>query len=487
MALHFWHGLSWDNSMLDVRAQRDSSKPVKPAERSEELSSTMDLLQRLIKEPTIAEVLAEDTAPQTRMVYTRAVTIWMLILQRLGKGLTLSDVVSQMHEFDHHLLPDNKRVREGTLSKDDSSYNRARQRLSLETVLAFSHAVCDYLGRTSRPIYEDRRIFILDGTTFTLPPTPELRQAFPPASNQHGDSVWPIAQLAVAHELRSGCALLPQVDPMYGPNAISEVKQCLNIIERLPENSIVMADSNFGIFGVAHACRRAGHNFLLRLTAQRFRALVKKAELHSQDEQCKTYRLSWRPSSQDRRSTPDLAQGTVIECYVHEYLLPDGKRLYLVTDMPITGACAAELYCRRYDVEFDIRDVKVTLDTESIRAKSVAMMMKELMSSIVAYNLLAQFRRQAAELAKVEPRRLSFTSVWRTFRYVLLFGKATTPEQWQATYTRALLEASRWLLPNRKKPRSYPRQAHHRRPKTTKFQKSQRSKQSAKPPPLEAK
>ncbi|MFO1064332.1 MAG: hypothetical protein U0892_10760 [Pirellulales bacterium] len=58
----------------------------------------------------------------------------------------------------------------------------------------------------------------------------------------------------------------------------------------------------------------------------------------------------------------------------------------------------------RYDVEFDIRDVKVTLETERIRAKSVDMMMKELLASIIAYNLVVQFRRQAAKIAGVPVR-----------------------------------------------------------------------------------
>ena len=468
--------------MTGIHSQRAAR-----AERSEELHSAVDLLGRLIKEPAIIDLLREETAPQTRMVYTRAVTIWMLILQRLGRGLTLEDTVKQLLKFNHNLLPDNKRVRDRTLSKSTSAYSEARKRLPLETVLKFSHAVCDYLGRTSEPVFEDRRIFIIDGTTITLPPTPELQKAFPPALNQHGQSVWPIAQLAMAHELRSGCALLPQVDPMYGPNAISEVKQCLNIIERLPEKSIVMADSNFGIFSVAHACLQSRHDFLLRLTAQRFNAFCEKAQLDSQEGDIKTYRFFWQPSAQDRRSTPGLTQRTAIPCYIHEVPLPGEKPLYLVTCLTVTGPCAAELYRRRYDAEFDIRDVKVTLDTEGIRAKSLPMVMKELACSIVAFNLAVQFRRQAAKLAKVEPRRLSFSSVWRTFRYDVLYANATTQEQWQELYTQALINASQCLLPNRKETRSSPRKAHPRRPKSTKFQKSLRSKKISKPPPLELK
>ncbi len=37
--------------------------------------------------------------------------------------------------------------------------------------------------------------------------------------------------------------------------------------------------------------------------------------------------------------------------------------------------------------------------------------------------LTAQFRRQAAKLASVEPRRLSFSGVWTSFREILLYGQ----------------------------------------------------------------
>ena len=87
-------------------------------------------------------------------------------------------------------------------------------------------------------------------------------------------------------------------------------------------------------------------------------------------------------------------------------------------------------------VEFDIRDVKVTMDTENIRVKSVCMVQKELMTSVVAYNLTAQFRRQAAKVASVEPRRLSFSGVWTSFREILLYGQSTTFDESRSSMSR---------------------------------------------------
>jgi hypothetical protein len=112
------------------------------------------------------------------------------------------------------------------------------------------------------------------------------------------------------------------------------------------------------------------------------------------------------------------------------------------------------------------------------------MMRKELLTSIVAYNLVVQFRRQAAQLANLPPRRMSFTGVWNTFESFLLHQPPCSAVEWVARYSNALRIASRDKLPNRPG-RSYPRRAHPRRPKSTKFMKHQarQTATSEKPPP----
>ena len=136
-------------------------------------------------------------------------------------------------------------------------------------------------------------------------------------------------------------------------------------------------------------------------------------------------------------------------------------------------------YRRRYDVEFDIRDFKVTLDAENIRAKSVEMFKKELYTSVVAYNLVAQFRRQAAKLAQIPPRRLRFKGVWTTLKDRLLMQPACGMSEWMNRYDDALRRAAKKKHPNRSHPRTYPRKAHTRRQKSTKFVKAQGKKTTA--------
>jgi len=467
------------------KKRRDIDEP------GEHFAAASEFLKEMIQSPEISEQFDPQMRTNTRMIYTKGVTLWMLILQRLGNSLSLEETVSHIINHDRDLLPDNKRVRDWTLSENSSGYHKAKKNLSIDSIHEFSTAVCDYLGRAAEPIFGSQRVFIIDGTTITFEPTPQLKRAFPPAPNQHGESVWPVAMLMVANEMQSGCALLPQIDPMYGPKRSSEAEQARRIVRRLPENSIVMADSGFGIFSVGYHSTQAGHDILFRLTKSRFHALRKQGQLIEEGPFHKSYWLTWQPSAKDRKSNPDLPGDAAIEVAIHEVELDNGEFLYLVTTLEIDAASAAELYSRRYDVEFDIRDLKVTMDAENILAQSVVMVKKELMTSVVAFNLIAQFRRQAAKLARVQPRRLSFKGVWLSFRDHLLLKEPETLSDWQNLYAGALISASNRKLPNRSKPRSYPRRAHPRRPKSTKFMKAQRKAAQQKqdeqheiPPPM---
>jgi len=449
----------------------------------DELTSAIELLHRLIPEEDFP-AYSLNISPAT--VYTHLVTLWMLTLQRLGGGKSMAAIVKEVITTNQDLLPDNKRVREGTISEKSGAYSRARKRLPLEMVEWFAGRVSESLIDQSPCWFEDQRAFIIDGTTITLSPTSSLRDAYPPATNQHGETVWPVMMLMVAHELQSGCALIPEFGAMYGADNTSEARQATAIGRRIPAGSLVLADAGFGIFQVAHSMVGTGHDILFRLTKSRFKSMRRRAEVVEKTDQSVCYRLTWKPSPKDRRTNPDLPDDACLEVDLHKVELDNGETLYLVTTLGVSSQMAAEFYGRRYDVEHDIRDMKVTLGIENIRAKSDEMVQKELLCSMVAYNLVVQLRREAAKIAKVKPRQLSFTGVWTTMQCYLLQQPPCSALEWLERYERALRSASNAKLPNRKG-RSFPRRAHPRRPKSTKFMKQQTKEKQDKPPPDSAK
>ena len=432
-----------------------------------EFTSAVELLNRIIPRDEI-EAFSLRHSPAT--VYTTLATLWMLTLQRLGGGMSLEAIVKETLTHNRDIFPDNRRVREGTLSNNSSAYSEARQRLPIEVVERFADSVSQTIVDSHSDILNDRRAFIIDGTTFKLAPTSDLREVYPPATNQHGETVWPILMLTVAHELRSGAALRPEFGAMYGSKNTSEARQAMAIAERIPAGSVILADSGYGIFSVVHAMLGCGHDVLFRLTKSRFKAFSRKAELIDQNEGSSRYRLHWSPSAKDRQTHPELPQDASVAVELHAIQLDDGEWLYLATSLCLDSCAAADLYARRYDVEHDIRDVKVTLGVENMRAQSDEMVRKEMLCSMVAYNLVVQLRREAAKIVKLPPRRLSFTGVWNTMQSCLLRQSRCDATTWQERYAAALSMATKDKLPHRRG-RSYPRRAHPKRPKSTKFMK----------------
>ena len=404
-------------------------------------------------------------------VYRTCVVVWMLVYQRMHPDKSLEAAVKHLIDSRPSFLPENKRVRQKTLSSNTSSFSDARKRLPREAAEWFSSRVSQSLIDASPPTLQGRRVFVIDGTTMKLAPVRELQEAFPPAPNQHGPGVWPVALLTVAHELSSGAAPDPEVGAKFGPEAVSETALAKKLMRQMPTGSVVMADSGFGIFAVAHDAAQAGHSFLFRLTQQRFNAYRRRATLTGKGERSRSYELRWQPSAQELRSHPEIAKDAVLKVRLHEVEISQDLTLYLVSDLDATAKEAAQAYQRRVDVEIDIRNVKVVMDTEQMRVRSVEMFRKELLMSMVAYNLVTQFRRQAAELAKRLPRQMSFKRTWTTFRIFLLGAMYTDPATWRGKYEMALRYAMKDQLPNRPAGRQYEREAYPRRPKANQFKK----------------
>lgn len=109
------------------------------------------------------------------------------------------------------------------------------------------------------------------------------------------------------------------------------------------------------------------------------------------------------------------------------------------------------------------------LNTERILARGVEMFHNELLTSLVAYNLVTQFRRQAATLIAEAPRRMSFKRTWTTFNIFLWSSQAKDASGWRAKYRQALLMATPDKLPNRPG-RSFVREVYAQRPKSNQFQ-----------------
>jgi hypothetical protein len=302
------------------------------------------------------------------------------------------------------------------------------------------------------------RLFLLDGSSIRLQHTPALAAAYPLERNPHGEGHWPVIRILMAHHLGSGLAARPCWGPMHGAQAVSEQALAKQILERLPADGVVMGDINFGVFSVAWDAQVSHRSSLLRLQEGRARKIAGGFLPPAGSDR----RVEWRPSRDDRRAHPELpadavVRGRLIVAHVEG---KDGQRirLYLFTTLEEPREVLVEIYRRRWDIELDIRSLKQTLRLHSLTSKSPEMVEKELLLGIAGYNLVRSVQMKAAQLANLEPKRLSFSRVQAVvMTAVPRLAAISDAAQWEAEYQQVLRWAAQGKLPQRPRQRSYPR------------------------------
>jgi len=422
----------------------------------------LQLFQRLLPAEFISEALRQAEIRENNRVYTSAVVMWLMVLQRLQSQGTLETAVLELLRN----LPSRfwsrpcKRLMEATgegvanLSSHTGAYNQARRGLSVPVV----EKCCDRVFEQLLATEEARKpAFFLDGTTLRTRHTKALAKAFPPTTNQHGVSHWPILRMLVAHDLYTGLAMRPAWGPVNGKQAVSEQALLEQVIGRLPEGSIVSGDANFGVFSVAYAATQQRHGVVLRLTAVRARHLAGR-ELRDGMEQ----RVVWKPSRDDRRAHPELPAQAAVEgrLIVRQVQPNNGGAAFLLalfTTIPGTAEEIVQLYGYRWNIEVDLRTLKGQLRLEELTCATPLMVAKEIDLAMMSYNLVRAVMYLSAREAGIQPRAFSFTKVRNVLNAFLPLIDATSDASRARKLTRDMLHYLEQAKLSRRQRRSSPR------------------------------
>src|SRR5258708_4235032 len=259
-------------------------------------SASLFNLYRQLAPATLFGLLQRELHLKVRAgIYSARLVVWMMMMQRLQPRGTLASSVAHLVEgrFDP-LLSQCKRVQENNIGLSTGGYCQARQHVPK---LLVSRTMDELLERLRQRLLESepelpQRAYLLDGSSLQLEHEPELVQAYPPASNQHGKSHWPVVRIVVLHDLETGLAERPYWGPFNGRKAVSEQALAERAVAHVPRGSVIVGDRNFGIFATAYSTQQAGHKTIVRLTAVRAKRLMGGPIAREGD-----YPVCWRASS----------------------------------------------------------------------------------------------------------------------------------------------------------------------------------------------
>ena len=153
-------------------------------------------------------------------------------LQLHGRNRRLTPLLTT-HLFVRQVLEGNTSIAElrrlAKLSFAESSYCQARQRLPLAFFLRLNNAVLDRCRRDAnddpRARWHGHRVFFLDGSSFSMPDTPDLRAAFGPSGRQAEGCGFPTAHLLVQFHAYTGYLIHAMPAPLRTHDAASSYRR----------------------------------------------------------------------------------------------------------------------------------------------------------------------------------------------------------------------------------------------------------------------
>ena len=125
----------------------------------------------------------------------------------------------------------------------DSAYCAARKRLPLAVLRRLAGQIAERFraATTASATWHGHRVWLLDGSSFSMPDTPELQAAFGQPSGQRRGCGFPVAKFLALFDLATG--MLLRVEP--APLRSHEMSRCAVATSGLLPGDVVLGDRGF--------------------------------------------------------------------------------------------------------------------------------------------------------------------------------------------------------------------------------------------------
>src|SRR4051794_2058183 len=355
----------------------------------------------------LEEALREVKAAWDDRVYTPLATLWVFLGQVLNADQSCRAAVARLiaHRVSQGLEP---------CSSETGAYCQARKRLPER----FFAAVARLVGRNldaqvdRRWLWRGRRVCLFDGSTVSMPDTPENRREYPLAYNQVPGTSFAPARIGAIISLSCG-AILDLGICRYAGKGQGEVSLLRRLWDVLRPGDGLLGDRLMSGWVGMHLLKGRGVDTFNRLSAHR-RADFRKGARLGKDDHLVVWHKPTSIRSVDRKTYNELP-GSITIREVRFRVEQAGFRtrsIVVVTTLLDPGQASrqelAELYRARWNNELDLRSIKITLQMDRLRCKTPELVRKEIWAHVLAYNLIRTVMAQAAAGEGVAPRSISF-------------------------------------------------------------------------------
>jgi hypothetical protein len=344
-------------------------------------------------------------------VYTPAITLWAFLSQVLCKG-ELRSCMAAVARISTLLVA----LERGPCASNTGAYCRARGKLSEPALRRLAVEVAAGCEKQVEPkwLWHGRHVYLADGTTISMPDTPQNQKVYPQPRTQQKGLGFPIARLSVLLSLATGMVKDMALGPYLGKET-GETALLRSLLARFMPGDILLADRYYCSYFIVALFLAVGVDFVTRIHQLR-RVDFRRGQRLGRGDHIVEWRRPQRPAWMDQQTYDQVPASIQVREIRVDVAQPGFRVESLVVVTTLQDARAyprkdiAELYGRRWLAELDIRAIKITMGMDVLRCKTPAMIHKEVWTCLLAYNLIRRAMLQAAAVSGQSPRQLSFAA-----------------------------------------------------------------------------
>ena len=368
----------------------------------------------LLSEEVVEKALTAVSLVWNDRIYTPLVTLWVFLGQVISADHSCRAAVARLiaHRISNGQIP---------CSSETGAYCQARKRLPEK----FFSAVARLVGRKlenqvqANWLWKDRHVYMFDGTTVSMPDTPQNQAAYPQVYNQKPGLGFPIARVCTIISLSCG-AVLDLGICRYAGKGQGEVSLLRKLWCVLAPGDILLTDALLSSWYEMLTLKERGIDSVSRLNKGARRADFRRGKRLGKDDHV----VRWRKPSIVRavnwatyKTLPEYLEVRETRIRVEQCGFRTEEVIVVTTlidPQATTKEDLADLYRSRWSQELDIRDIKISLQMDILRCKTPELVRKEIWTHVLAYNLIRTIMAQAANQHELQPREISFKGTVQT-------------------------------------------------------------------------
>ncbi len=322
------------------------------------------------------------------------------------------------------------------------AYCEARARLPLAVYRGLLTAVHDVIyPTTTQPqhLWHGHRTFHVDGSSFSMPDTPELRKVFGAPSGQKEGCGFPAAHLLVLFNAATGQLF----DTWAGPLRTGDIAQTPEVHAHLNPGDILIGDDSFSSYAHMAMLQQQGLHGLFPIHHLRIVDFTKGRphtdegknavagmprsrwikSLGKEDQLVEYFKPQQKALWMSQADYDALPESLIVRELRRTVTRPGlgHVTLKLMTTLQDEKKYPAsellELRLRRWDVETNLGHLKTTMKMDVLRCKTEAGVRKELVIFCIVYNCVRAVMMQAAHRQDVPVSRISFADAYKWIRH----------------------------------------------------------------------